>query len=207
MTTGALQITIAGSCPSCPAALKRIHVKQPPFDGACRLPLRAADLRLAHGVARSCHQRVVSAPADEPPASQSHVGLVTCRSLPPKGSFFEASDLRRALTAIFRESRSQWGRHFADLGVRARYQGSRFRATPNQRYVNSEDIRETGYTYVMPKNILKTFICISVPWTCSIPCRYDFCMVPDCTLFSCVRTCARRSPPTSMAFLLLTTPR
>lgn len=30
------------------------------------------------------------------------------------------------------------------------------------RYVNSEDIRETGYTYVMPKNILKTFICISV---------------------------------------------
>ena len=32
------------------------------------------------------------------------------------------------------------------------------------RYVNSEDIRETGYTYVMPKNILKTFICISVAW-------------------------------------------
>merc|ERR1712136_670063 len=28
-------------------------------------------------------------------------------------------------------------------------------------YVNSEDIRETGYTYVMPKNILKTFIIIS----------------------------------------------
>merc|ERR1711937_760646 len=28
-------------------------------------------------------------------------------------------------------------------------------------YVNSEDIRETGYTYVMPKNILKSFICIS----------------------------------------------
>lgn len=33
------------------------------------------------------------------------------------------------------------------------------------RYVNSEDIRETGYTYVMPKNILKTFICISVAWS------------------------------------------
>merc|ERR1719267_41924 len=31
----------------------------------------------------------------------------------------------------------------------------------NHLYVNSEDIRETGYTYVMPKNILKTFICIS----------------------------------------------
>merc|ERR1711948_145598 len=31
----------------------------------------------------------------------------------------------------------------------------------NHLYVNSEDIRETGYTYVMPKNILKSFICIS----------------------------------------------
>jgi len=31
----------------------------------------------------------------------------------------------------------------------------------NHLYVNSEDIRESGYTYVMPKNILKTFICIS----------------------------------------------
>merc|ERR1712232_818966 len=33
----------------------------------------------------------------------------------------------------------------------------------NHLYVNSEDIRETGYTYVMPKNILKNFICISPP--------------------------------------------
>ena len=28
-------------------------------------------------------------------------------------------------------------------------------------YVNSDDIRETGYTYVMPKNVLKKFICIA----------------------------------------------
>ncbi|KAK2974421.1 hypothetical protein RJ640_021277 [Escallonia rubra] len=28
-------------------------------------------------------------------------------------------------------------------------------------YVNSEDIKETGYTYIMPKNILKKFICIA----------------------------------------------
>eukprot|EP00392_Amoebophrya_sp_AT5.2_P007183 g7197.t1 len=31
----------------------------------------------------------------------------------------------------------------------------------NQLYVNSEDIKESGYTYVMPKNILRQFICIS----------------------------------------------
>ncbi|GAB2224832.1 hypothetical protein Droror1_Dr00005609 [Drosera rotundifolia] len=31
----------------------------------------------------------------------------------------------------------------------------------NHIYVNSEDIKETGYTYVMPKNILKKFICIA----------------------------------------------
>ncbi|KAJ3699012.1 hypothetical protein LUZ61_002717 [Rhynchospora tenuis] len=28
-------------------------------------------------------------------------------------------------------------------------------------YVNSDDIKETGYTYIMPKNILKKFICIA----------------------------------------------
>lgn len=31
----------------------------------------------------------------------------------------------------------------------------------NHIYVNSEDIKETGYTYIMPKNILKKFICIA----------------------------------------------
>ena len=31
----------------------------------------------------------------------------------------------------------------------------------NHIYVNSDDIKETGYTYVLPKNILKRFIWIS----------------------------------------------
>ena len=31
----------------------------------------------------------------------------------------------------------------------------------NHIYVNSDDIKESGYTYIMPKNILKRFICIS----------------------------------------------
>lgn len=31
----------------------------------------------------------------------------------------------------------------------------------NHIYVNSDDIRDTGYTYVMPKNLLKKFICIA----------------------------------------------
>ncbi len=31
----------------------------------------------------------------------------------------------------------------------------------NHIYVSSEDVDETGYTYVLPKNVLKTFICIS----------------------------------------------
>ena len=31
----------------------------------------------------------------------------------------------------------------------------------NHIYVNSEDITETGYTYVMPKNLLKKFICVA----------------------------------------------
>ncbi|CAA3001008.1 pre-mRNA-processing-splicing factor 8A [Olea europaea subsp. europaea] len=31
----------------------------------------------------------------------------------------------------------------------------------NHIYVTSEDIKETGYTYIMPKNILKKFICIA----------------------------------------------
>ena len=31
----------------------------------------------------------------------------------------------------------------------------------NHIYVNSDDIRESGYTYVMPKNVLKKFICVA----------------------------------------------
>ena len=31
----------------------------------------------------------------------------------------------------------------------------------NHIYVNSDDIREAGLTYVMPKNVLKKFICIA----------------------------------------------
>lgn len=31
----------------------------------------------------------------------------------------------------------------------------------NHIYVNSDDIKESGYTYVLPKNVLKRFICIS----------------------------------------------
>lgn len=31
----------------------------------------------------------------------------------------------------------------------------------NHIYVNSEDLKEIGYTYVLPKNLLKRFICIS----------------------------------------------
>ncbi|KAJ0680781.1 putative ribonuclease H-like superfamily, PRP8 domain IV core, pre-mRNA-processing-splicing factor 8 [Helianthus annuus] len=31
----------------------------------------------------------------------------------------------------------------------------------NHIYVNFEDIKETGYTYIMPKNVLKKFICIA----------------------------------------------
>lgn len=31
----------------------------------------------------------------------------------------------------------------------------------NHIYVNSDDLKESGYTYVLPKNILKRFICIS----------------------------------------------
>lgn len=31
----------------------------------------------------------------------------------------------------------------------------------NHIYVNQEDVKQTGYTYILPKNILKRFICIS----------------------------------------------
>lgn len=30
----------------------------------------------------------------------------------------------------------------------------------NHIYVNSEDIKDSGFTYVLPKNVLKKFICI-----------------------------------------------
>lgn len=43
----------------------------------------------------------------------------------------------------------------------------------NHIYVNSDDIRETGFTYVMPKNVLKKFICVAdlrtQVWRCLTP--------------------------------------
>ena len=38
-------------------------------------------------------------------------------------------------------------------------------STPTQIYVNSDDLTEEGYTYVLPKNILARFIRISDPRT------------------------------------------
>ena len=31
----------------------------------------------------------------------------------------------------------------------------------NHIYVSTEDIKDTGFTYILPKNILKKFICMS----------------------------------------------
>ncbi|XP_058075842.1 pre-mRNA-processing-splicing factor 8A-like [Magnolia sinica] len=39
--------------------------------------------------------------------------------------------------------------------------------------VNTEDIKETDYTYIMPKNILKKFICIADLWRLKLQ---DICM-------------------------------
>lgn len=41
----------------------------------------------------------------------------------------------------------------------------------NHIYVNSDDIKETGYTYVMPKNVLKKFICVA-------DLRTQVCVIP-----------------------------
>lgn len=71
----------------------------------------------------------------------------------------------------------------------------------NHIYVSSDDIKETGYTYILPKNVLKKFICISdlraqvcihhithhfINWAhCNNMLRYKcwpYYFVPDCRL-------------------------
>lgn len=49
----------------------------------------------------------------------------------------------------------------------------------NHIYVSSDDIKETGYTYILPKNVLKKFICIS-------DLRAQVCPLPPACLLGCL---------------------
>lgn len=49
---------------------------------------------------------------------------------------------------------------FSSTSIRA-ISAANLHLRTNHIYVSSDDIKETGYTYILPKNVLKKFICIS----------------------------------------------
>lgn len=61
--------------------------------------------------------------------------------------------LRLYHTIYFFSSKTEWR-------VRA-ISATNLHLRTNHIYVSSDDIKETGYTYILPKNILKKFVTIS----------------------------------------------
>lgn len=61
--------------------------------------------------------------------------------------------LRLYHTICFFSSKTEWR-------VRA-ISATNLHLRTNHIYVSSDDIKETGYTYILPKNILKKFVTIS----------------------------------------------
>merc|ERR1711920_328348 len=110
------------------------------------------DIILGMEIAPPSIQRQQIADLEKQAKEASQVSATTTRSVNKHGDEIITSTTSNYERNTF-ASRTEWR-------VRA-ISASSLHLRTNHLYVNSEDIRETGYTYVMPKNILKSFICIS----------------------------------------------
>jgi hypothetical protein len=78
--------------------------------------------------------------------------------MPPAAPYTESRDAVYSPTHP-RSAQASFGSK-TDWRVRA-ISATNLHLRVNHIYVNSDDIKETGYTYIVPKNLLKKFICIA----------------------------------------------
>lgn len=110
------------------------------------------DIILGMEVQAPSVQRQQMAEVEKQAKEQSQVTAVTTRTKNVHGDEIIVTTTSNYETQTF-ASKTDWRvRAIATTNLHLR---------TNQIYVNSEDIKESGYTYVMPKNLLKRFIQIS----------------------------------------------
>merc|ERR1711988_157080 len=110
------------------------------------------DIILGMEISAPSAQRQQIAEIEKQTKEQSQLTATTTRTVNKHGDEIITSTTSNYESNTF-ASKAEWR-------VRA-ISATNLHLRTNHIYVSSDDIRETGYTYVLPKNILSKFICIS----------------------------------------------
>ncbi len=110
------------------------------------------DIILGMEISAPSAQRQQIAEIEKQTKEQSQLTATTTRTVNKHGDEIITTTLSNYETATF-SSKTEWR-------VRA-ISATNLHLRTNHIYVSSDDIKETGYTYILPKNILKKFIIIS----------------------------------------------
>ena len=110
------------------------------------------DIILGMEISAPSAQRQQIAEIEKQTKEQSQLTATTTRSVNKHGDEIISATTSNYETATF-SSKTEWR-------VRA-ISATNLHLRTNHIYVSSDDIKETGYTYILPKNILKKFITIS----------------------------------------------
>lgn len=110
------------------------------------------DIILGMEISAPSAQRQQIAEIEKQTKEASQVTSTTTRSVNKHGDEIISATTSNYETATF-SSKTEWR-------VRA-ISATNLHLRTNHIYVSSDDIKETGYTYILPKNILKKFITIS----------------------------------------------
>ena len=110
------------------------------------------DIILGMEIAAPSAQRQQIAEIEKQTKEQSQLTATTTKTVNKHGDEIITSTTSNYETSTF-SSKTEWR-------VRA-ISATNLHLRTNHIYVSSDDIKETGYTYILPKNVLKKFIVIS----------------------------------------------
>merc|ERR1712037_101902 len=110
------------------------------------------DIILGMEISAPSAQRQQIAEIEKQTKEQSQLTATTTRTVNKHGDEIITSTTSNSESNTF-ASKTEWR-------VRA-ISATNLHLRTNHIYVSSDDIKETGYTYILPKNVLKKFICIS----------------------------------------------
>ena len=110
------------------------------------------DIILGMEISAPSAQRQQIAEIEKQTKEHSQLTATTTRTVNKHGDEIITSTTSNYETATF-SSKTEWR-------VRA-ISATNLHLRTNHIYVSSDDIKETGYTYILPKNVLKKFIIIS----------------------------------------------
>ena len=133
------------------------------------------DIILGMEISAPSAQRQQIAEIEKQTKEQSQMTATTTRTVNKHGDEIITTTLSNYESQTF-SSKTEWR-------VRA-ISATNLHLRTNHIYVSSDDIKETGYTYILPKNILKKFITIS---DLRAQVSFDFCCVVNFNLRYCKR--------------------